>query len=98
MNRDYAGTHYNLVSQYFTEVFKAYEKENRIDEIHLLVHVSVHAFESSVKRNWSRYEDNTKEVVAEAECLYSLSRSPSDELETHLNTRMVLPSEEIDIL
>ena len=57
INHDYVGKHYNLVSQCFNE-FKAYEEENYIDEIELSVYIPVHAFESPVKRNWSRYEDD----------------------------------------
>ena len=49
MNRDYLGTHYNLVSQYFSKVFKAYEEDNRIDETQSPLYVHVHAFELQVK-------------------------------------------------
>ena len=62
------------------------------------VHVSVHAFESLVKRNQSRYEDDARKAVAEAGGNYTPLESQSDELKTYLDTIMVLPSEGIDIL
>ena len=65
MNINYIRTYFDFVSQCFNEVFKTYEEENLIDETQSPVHVPVHAFESPVKRNWSRYEDDTREVAEE---------------------------------
>ena len=50
LNRDYIGTHLELVSQWFTEVYQTYEEETQQDIMQSHVHISVHTFESPVKQ------------------------------------------------
>ena len=98
MNLDYVGTYFNIVSQRFTKVFKAYKEESKMEETQSPVYVPVYTFESPVKRNWLKYEDDAREAAVEANRHNTLSGSQSDEFETYLNTRIVLPSEEIETL
>ena len=62
------------------------------------VHVPVHAFESPIKRNWLRYEDDAREAAQEAGAYYTPPGSQRDELERYLRTGMVMPFKEIDVL
>ena len=98
LNRDYVGTHLDLVSERFTAVYRAYEEEMQQDAMQLPIHVPVHVFESPVKRNWSRYEDDTREAAHEAGGQYTPPRSQGDELDRYLRTGMVMPFEENDVL
>ena len=62
------------------------------------VHVSIHAYELAVKQNWSRYEDDAREIAQETGGHYTPLGLQGNELDRYLWAGMVLPFEEIDIL
>ena len=98
LNRDYVGTHLDLVEEKFRAVYGAYEEETQQDATQSPVHIPVQAFESPVKRNWSRYEDDAREAAQQSGVHYTPPGSQGDELERYLRTGMVMPFEEIDVL